>query len=111
MLTTNAARSALMLFTGVLGAALLALIIGESVATKTLTEYRQISDEYYVWFIRDMGSSIQIDLVGRRCYKTPPIDPEWIAVRQQYQPSYAIPAPMHIIDPHPVYALDRLRCP
>src|SRR5688572_2775211 len=65
-----------------------AILIGQQVETSTVTEYIKLEYHVYPILIRDAGSTTVLQLAGKRCFDAPSLDPEWIAVRQQYQTNY-----------------------
>lgn len=64
------------------------LAVGQQVETSTVTAHAQINNRIYILNIRDLRTNLALRLSGTRCFEAPPIDPEWLAVRQQYETTY-----------------------
>jgi hypothetical protein len=86
-----------------------ALLIGRQVETSVITEYTYTENRIFPMLIRDVRSTTFLILAGTRCFPAPSLDPEWRAIRQQYQPGYM--TQFQASDSQPENVLIRLRCP
>jgi hypothetical protein len=88
---------------------LVAIGFGHQVDTSTLTVHEQINNHVYALYIRDLRTNVALRLSGTRCFEAPPIDPEWIALRQQYETNYVQIIQVRSFDTDD--AVRRLQCP
>lgn len=89
--------------------ALIAISSGRQVETAIMTEYAQINDIIYTVRIRDLTTNTYTELAGTRCFPPLPLESEWLALRQQYQPNYVQQIQVRSFDAE--NALSLLRCP
>lgn len=88
---------------------LLSLTIGQQIETSTITEYMTMNEVTYAMQIRDLRTNTTLRLAGTRCFAMPSLDPEWIAVRQQYQTNYVDTFQLRAFQAE--NAVERLECP
>lgn len=104
-----ALRTAVLLLIGSTLIIVFAVIVGRQIETSTVTEYMQINQTVYTTRIRDLHTNTSLDLAGKRCFAALPLEREWLAVRQQYQPNYMQQLEVRSFDVQD--AVNRLRCP
>lgn len=104
-----ALRAATLLLIGSTIMIVFAVMVGRQIETSTVTDYTQINGTVYTIRIRDIRSTTSINLAGSRCFAAPPLDPEWTAVRQQYESNYMQQLEVRSFDAQD--AVNRLRCP
>lgn len=102
-------RIAVLLFVGSIAVVLISLIIGQDIETSIVTEYTQINDVIYTVRVRDLHTDTFTDLAGKRCFPPLPLESEWLAHRQQYQPNYLQQIQVRSFDAE--HAVSLLRCP
>jgi hypothetical protein len=87
---------------------LFALIIGRSRQGHIVTEMIRVNDRRYQWAVRDEEHQFSFQLAGKRCFEALPLDSEWNAVRQQYDPYYM--QRLELVDSQSLDTVNRLRC-
>ena len=108
-MASHTLRATALIFIACALLAAFALLVGYQTETTITTDYVWIDQRTYPLIIRDERRAFLIPLAGKRCFANLPINPEWIAVRQQYETSYA--SSFQIEDTQSSHAVARLRCP
>jgi hypothetical protein len=85
------------------------ILLGFNLPTDAVIEYRVLDGATYPIFIRVSDRAFKMILAGARCFRSPPANPEWIATRHQYQPSY-YPETFEILYAQSDDALNQIRC-
>jgi hypothetical protein len=84
------------------------LLLGQFIQVEAVTDYLLIDARSYAVGIRDPMHNVYLPLAGRGCFETLPLDSEWIAVRQQYNPGFV--QRFQIWGVRLADVLNRLRC-